>query len=157
VRGGAATKTSDRGQDRRRALLGRRLSRPGARRGSYTAALPPIDLFGAFGVAMIAVLWTYDGWYGLTFSAGEMRRPERDLPLGLIGGTALVTLLYALINVAYFRALPVESMGGESRIAEAAAGALFGTSGAQLVAAVVALSSLGCVAATSPSSRICNR
>jgi APA family basic amino acid/polyamine antiporter len=114
----------------------------------YTAALPPIDLFGALGVAMIAVLWTYDGWYGLTFSAGEMRRPERDLPLGLVGGTALVTLLYVLLNMAYFRALPVEAMAGESRVAEAAAGALFGASGSQIVSAVVFLSSLGCVAAT---------
>ncbi len=114
----------------------------------YLASLPPVDLFGAFGIAMIAVLWTYDGWYGLTFSAGEMRRPERDLPLGLIGGTALVTLLYTLLNVVYFRALPVTAMAGEGRIAEAAAGSLFGTSGAQLVAAIVALSSLGCVATT---------
>jgi APA family basic amino acid/polyamine antiporter len=115
---------------------------------SYAAPLPPVALFGAFGVAMIAVLWTYDGWYGLTFSAGEMRRPGRDLPLGLVGGTAIVTLLYALLNVVYLRALPIAAMSDQSRIAEASAGALFGASGAQLVAAVVFLSSLGCVAST---------
>ncbi len=112
------------------------------------AALPATDLLAAFGVAMIAALWTYDGWYGLTFSAGEMRRPERDLPLALIGGTALVTLLYLLLNVVYLRALPVAAMAGEARVAEAAAGALFGGGGARLVAAVVALSSLGCLAST---------
>jgi APA family basic amino acid/polyamine antiporter len=113
-----------------------------------TAPLPAVPLAGALGVAMIAVLWTYDGWYGLTFSAGEMRRPERDLPLGLVGGTALVTLLYALLNMVYLRAMPVAAMAGESRIAEAAAGALFGTAGSRWTAAVVALSSLGCVATT---------
>jgi basic amino acid/polyamine antiporter, APA family len=57
------------------------------------------------GVAMIAVLWTYDGWYGLTFSAGEMRRPERDLPRGLVGGTLIDHLLYMLLNWIYLRAL----------------------------------------------------
>lgn len=114
----------------------------------YAGTLPPVSLFGAFGIAMIAVLWTYDGWYGLTFSAGEMQRPERDLPLGLIGGTALITLLYVLLSVVYFRALPVEAMAGESRIAEAAAAALFGSGGARFVAGIVALSSLGCVATT---------
>lgn len=114
----------------------------------YGPPLPPLDLVTGFGLAMIAVLWTYDGWYGLTFSAGEMRRPGRDLPLGLVGGTALVTLLYALLNVVYFRALPVEGMAEQGRIAEAAAGALFGIGGSRIAAAVVALSSIGCVAAT---------
>jgi APA family basic amino acid/polyamine antiporter len=100
------------------------------------------------GVAMIAVLWTYDGWYGLTFSAGEMRRPERDLPLGLVGGTALVTALYLLLNWLYLRALPVAAMAGEPRLAEAAAGALFGPGGGRAMALLVTLSSVGCVAAT---------
>lgn len=115
---------------------------------ALAAPLPAVPLAGALGIAMIAVLWTYDGWYGLTFSAGEMRRPERDLPLGLVGGTALVTLLYVLLNFVYLRALPVASMAGESRIAEAAAGSLFGAGGSRITAAVVALSSLGCVATT---------
>ena len=103
---------------------------------------------GGLGVAMIAVLWTYDGWYGLTFAAGEMRRPARDLPLGLIGGTLLVTLLYMLLNWIYLRALPLAAMADEPRLAEAAAGALFGPAGGRAMAVLVTLSSLGCVAAT---------
>jgi APA family basic amino acid/polyamine antiporter len=121
---------------------------PARAQNPYTAPLPAVPLAGALGLAMIAVLWTYDGWYGATFSAGEMRRPERDLPLGLVGGTLIVTLLYALLNVVDLRALPVGSMAGESRIAEAAAGALFGPGGSRLTAAVVALSSIGCAAST---------
>jgi len=104
--------------------------------------------FAGLGVAMIAVLWTYDGWYGLTFTAGEMRRPERDLPLGLVAGTALVTALYLLLHWVYLRALPVAAMAGEPRLAEAAAGALFGPGGGRAMAMLVTLSSLGCVAAT---------
>jgi APA family basic amino acid/polyamine antiporter len=108
---------------------------------------PGVALAG-LGVAMIAVLWTYDGWYGLTFAAGEMRRPERDLPLGLVGGTALVTGLYLLLNWIYLRAMPVAAMAGEPRLAEAAAGALLGPGGGRAMAMLVTLSSLGCVAAT---------
>lgn len=100
------------------------------------------------GVAMIAVLWTYDGWYGLTFSAGEMRRPERDLPLGLVGGTAIITALYLLLTWIYFRALPIATMVDEPRVAEAAGTALFGPIGGRAVALLVTVSSLGCVAAT---------
>ena len=58
----------------------------------------PGGLLAAFGIAMIAALWTYDGWYGLTCSAGEMRDPGRSLPRGLILGTGTVILLYLLLN-----------------------------------------------------------
>ncbi len=112
------------------------------------AALPPGNLLAAFGVGMIAALWTFDGWYGLTFSAGEMRDPARNLPLGLVGGTAAVTAIYLLLNWVYLRALPAAEMGEHPRIAEAAARALFGDRGAQLLTAAVLVSSLGCLAAT---------
>jgi APA family basic amino acid/polyamine antiporter len=111
-------------------------------------ALPPGNLLSAFGVGMIAALWTFDGWYGLTFSAGEMRNPGRNLPLGLVGGTAAVTAIYLLLNWVYLRALPAAEMGEHPRIAEAAAQTLFGERGAQLLTAAVLVSSLGCLAAT---------
>jgi APA family basic amino acid/polyamine antiporter len=112
------------------------------------AALPQGNLLAAFGVGMIAALWTFDGWYGLTFSAGEMRNPARNVPLGLIGGTAAVTAIYLLLNWVYLRAIPVAAMGEHPRIAEAAARVLFGDRGAQLLTAAVLVSSLGCLAAT---------
>lgn len=111
-------------------------------------ALPAGGLLSAFGVAMIAVLWTFDGWYGLTCSAGEVRDPGRNLPRGLIAGTWIVTLLYLAVHVAYLRALPVGAMAGEPRIAEAAAQALFGPLGARLIAAAVLVSIFGCLSAT---------
>jgi APA family basic amino acid/polyamine antiporter len=97
---------------------------------------------------MIAALWTYDGWYGLTFSAGELRRPERSLPLGLIMGVGAVVTLYALIHLSYFRALPVSEMGATARIGESAAAALFGARAASWVSAAIVISTFGCLAAT---------
>lgn len=113
-----------------------------------TAPLMPVGMVAAFGVAMISVLWSYDGWYGLTYLAGEMKRPERDLPWGLIVGTSAVMALYVLANLVYVRALPVEAMAGTGRIAEAAASVLFGPWGARLVSAAVLVSTFGCLSAT---------
>ena len=106
------------------------------------------SLLAAFGVAMIAALWTYDGWYGLTCSAGEMRDPGRSLPRGLILGTTVVMLLYLLLNLVYTRALTVPDMVGTPRIAETAAAALFGPGAARLISAAVLISTFGCLSST---------
>ncbi|MGE5234038.1 MAG: APC family permease [Acidobacteriota bacterium] len=116
--------------------------------GELTAPLPAGHLLTGFGVAMIAALWTYDGWYGLVFSAGEVKRPERSLPLGLILGCVAVVVLYALLNLVYFRALPVAAMAETSRIGETAAQALFGGMGGRLVSLAVLISTFGCLSST---------
>jgi len=108
----------------------------------------PGSLLAAFGVAMIAALWTYDGWYGLTCSAGEMRDPGRSLPRGLILGTAAVLLMYLLLNLVYVRALPVAAMAASPRIAETAGAALFGPAAARLISAAVLVSTFGCLSST---------
>lgn len=109
---------------------------------------PAGGLLAGFGVAMIAIFWAYDGWYGMTNLAGEMRRPEKDLPRGLLLGTLAVTLLYLLLNVVYLRALPLDTMAASPRIAETAAAALFGPRGARLLTAAVLVSAFGCLSAT---------
>jgi APA family basic amino acid/polyamine antiporter len=119
----------------------------------WHAATAPIDLpfrtlLAGLGGAMVAALWTYDGWYALTLSAGEVRNPSRDLPRGLIGGTAAVVGLYLLVNLTYVRALPIDRLGRTTRVAEAAAGELLGPAGARLVTGMIAVSMLGCLAAT---------
>ncbi|HEY4562318.1 MAG TPA: APC family permease, partial [Thermoanaerobaculia bacterium] len=108
----------------------------------------PGGLLAAFGVAMIAALWTYDGWYGLTCSAGEMRDPGKSLPRGLILGTALVVVLYLLLNLVYVRALSIPDMAGTSRIAETAATVLFGPGAARLISLAVLISTFGCLSST---------
>jgi APA family basic amino acid/polyamine antiporter len=108
----------------------------------------PGSLLAAFGVAMIAALWTYDGWYGLTCSAGEVRDPARSLPRGLILGTVAVMGLYLLLNVVYVRALPIAGMAATPRIGETAAAVLFGPRAARLVSLAVLISTFGCLSST---------
>jgi APA family basic amino acid/polyamine antiporter len=110
--------------------------------------VPEVPLLAAVGVGMIAALWTYDGWYGPTFSAGEMRQPHRTLPFGLVWGTVIVMALYAAINLVYIRALTLEEMSATRRIAETAANALFGAGGGRLISFAVLVSTFGCLSAT---------
>jgi len=115
---------------------------------NLAAPLPAGNVLGAFGVGMIAVLWSFDGWYGLTASAGEIRNPARSLPWGLTLGTLAATILYVLMNVVYLRAVPVGEMSQTSRIGETAAAILFGPVGARLVSAAVLVSTFGCISST---------
>jgi APA family basic amino acid/polyamine antiporter len=108
----------------------------------------PGRLIVPFGVALIATLWTYDGWYAVTFSAGEMRAPQRDLPRGLVLGVVVVTIAYALLNLVYLRALGVATLAGTTRAAEGAAHALWGAGPARAMTGAVAMSAFGCLAAT---------
>ena len=125
---------------------------------TWTPAVPPDALrpLASFGVIMIAVMWTYEGWYYVAFAAGEIERPARTVPRALIIGTVALTTIYVLVNVAYVLALPVEEIAGVTRIAEKAVTALVGPIGATLVAASVVISTFGCnVAGVIASSRVC--
>jgi APA family basic amino acid/polyamine antiporter len=114
----------------------------------FAAGVMPASLISAFGVAMIGVLWTFDGWYGMTYLGGEMKDPSRDLPRGMIAGVGIVTVLYVLLNLIYLRAIPVSEMPNHPRIAEAAAVVLFGAGAAKLVSAAVMVSAFGCIGST---------
>jgi APA family basic amino acid/polyamine antiporter len=103
--------------------------------------------FVAFGVAMIAVLWANDGFYFLTYAAGEVRDPAKNMPRALTFGLLAVMAIYLAVNLAYLVALPMEELAGTSRVAERAATALVGPSGATLVALTVVVSTFGCNAA----------
>ncbi len=130
------------------AIVGLGMLMPASVHTDWTPALPSSATASAFGVAMIAVFWSYDGWYCATFSAGETRDPGRNLPRGLIAGTIAVTVLYVLTNVVYFRVLPMEAIAAAPRIGEAAGTALFGAAGGRLVAAAVVVSIFGCLSST---------
>jgi APA family basic amino acid/polyamine antiporter len=86
---------------------------------AWTPIVPPSIASPAagFGVAMIAVLWANDGYYFLTYAAGEVRNPRRNLPRALIYGLLGVMAIYLLVNLAYFVALPIDQIAGTSRIA----------------------------------------
>jgi amino acid transporter len=99
--------------------------------------------WGGFGVALIAVLWAYDGWADLTFIAGEVRDPERTMPRALLAGTSIVVLLYLAINLAYLYVLRIDEMAGSTLVAADAATKIFGAVGASIISAAVMLSAFG--------------
>jgi len=76
------------------------------------------SLLGAFGVGLIASLWAYKGWEAATYSAGEVKNPQRNLPLGILIGTISVIVLYILANLAYLYIMPVGKIAAsEGRVA----------------------------------------
>lgn len=99
--------------------------------------------WGGFGVALIAVMWAYDGWADLTFMAGEVRDPGRTLPRALLGGTAAIVVIYLIVNAAYLYVLPADEMAGSVLVAADAARRILGDAGASLIAAMVMLSAFG--------------
>lgn len=102
----------------------------------------------SLGLALFAVLWTYDGWYAVNCTAGEVRKPEKTIPLSLMLGTGAIVLIYLLVNSVYFAALPVEKMSEVARVGELAATALFGPRAAALIAGAITVAIFGCLAAT---------
>ena len=79
--------------------------------GHFTPAAPAGSFsIAAFGLALVSVLWAYDGWADLSFVAGEVKDPRRNMPRALIIGTMAVIAIYLLANVAYLAVLPVEEI-----------------------------------------------
>jgi basic amino acid/polyamine antiporter, APA family len=111
----------------------------------------------AFGAALVGSLFSSDAWNNVTFAAAEVRNPRRNLPLALIAGTGLVTLLYVLANLAYLSMLPLEGVpdgagvlergiqhATQDRVGTAAAEVLFGPVGGTIMAVAILVSTFGC-------------
>lgn len=116
-------------------------------RGGHAPDAPPAwpatfdaSLLSGVGLAMIGVLWAYEGWQYVTFSAGETVDPQRVFPRGIIAGTALVIGVYVLANVAYVAALGPAAASRSERVAADAVGAVLGPAAAQVIAAVILVS-----------------
>lgn len=102
--------------------------------------------FYGFGLATLGALWAYNGWYGLTLVAGEVRDPRRNIPLALVGGMATMVVLYVVINLTYFYVLtPTEiaNVPPDSSVGMEASRKLFGDGGQRVIAALLAVSSFG--------------
>jgi APA family basic amino acid/polyamine antiporter len=102
-----------------------------------------INFFKAFGLAMVAVFWPYDGWINIGPVAEEVRRPERNVPLGLGLGVLIVTLVYCGANVGYHLCLPLSATRASSTIAADVFETIFGRYGVPLAAAGVMISMFG--------------
>lgn len=98
---------------------------------------------GSFGVALVAVLWAYKGFETGTYSAGEIRDPQKKLPLGLFIGTLAVVTIYVLSNLAYLYVFPAERMAASSRIAADVMAEVFGPAGAAAIALIILMSMTG--------------
>jgi basic amino acid/polyamine antiporter, APA family len=107
--------------------------------GHYTAAKGG---FAGFMAALVAALWAYDGWNDLNMVAGEIRKPERNIPIALIMGVATVGALYMLVNAAVQYVLPVNAIAASPRPVSDAIGLVWGHFGAGIVSAGMALSML---------------
>ncbi|MCC6861078.1 MAG: amino acid permease [Bryobacterales bacterium] len=99
------------------------------------------------GVAMVGALFSSDAWNNVTFTAGEVRNPRRNLPLSLGLGVVLVSALYLASNLAYLNVLPLDAIqrAPEDRVGTAAASAMFGPVGVQLMAAAIVIATFGCL------------
>lgn len=100
-------------------------------------------LGSAFLLALVSVLWAYDGWADLAFVGGEVQQPQRVLPRALLIGTAVVVALYVAANVVYLHLVPLERMAQTDLVAADAASAVLGPWGAVAIAGTVAASTFG--------------
>jgi len=106
----------------------------------------PGQLFSAFGIALIAVFWAYDGWVYVTWVSDEVKEPRRNLPLAMLVGVLIVGVVYVAMNIAYLYALPIGQIAQHETIAHAAAIALFSPAAATWLSALIALSIFGAMA-----------
>jgi basic amino acid/polyamine antiporter, APA family len=109
-------------------------------------AITTFGLFVAICVSQTNSLFSADAWNNITFTAGEVKNPKRNIPLSLVFGTSLVIALYLLANVAYLVTLPLETIQTvpSDRVASAAANVIFPGLGAAIMAIFIMVSTFGC-------------
>ncbi|MFZ3265925.1 MAG: amino acid permease [Terriglobales bacterium] len=108
--------------------------------GGITMGLSPGQLISALGVGLIAVFWAYDGWVYITWVAGEVKEPRRNVPLAMVFGVLAVGAIYLAMNMVYVYALPLSEVAKHETIAHAAATALFSPGAAVWLSAMIAIS-----------------
>jgi amino acid transporter len=112
--------------------------------GRYTPAVPDGSFhIAAFGLALVSVLWAFDGWADLSFVAGEVKDPRRTLPRAIIIGTIAVIVIYLLANLGYMAVMPVGEIRHSQLVAADVANRLIGLPGVVFVALTVMLSTFG--------------
>ncbi|HRP02564.1 MAG TPA: amino acid permease [Candidatus Kapabacteria bacterium] len=120
----------------------------GASINNFSTDLPTYNGFemstiGSIILALSAAFWAYDGWNNITYIAGEVKNPQRNIPLALIVGTIIVIAVYIAINLAYLYVLPIEVMAQSRLVAADMANMAIGGIGGAVVAALVMVSTFG--------------
>ncbi|MBZ5707466.1 MAG: amino acid permease [Acidobacteriia bacterium] len=105
-----------------------------------TMGLGPGQFISALGVGLIAVFWAYDGWVYITWVAGEVKEPRRNVPLAMVLGILVVGVIYMAMNMTYVYAMPLTEVAKHETIAHAAAASLFSPGAAVWLSATIAIS-----------------
>jgi len=113
----------------------------GASAAHFTAPSAGPLAVGSIGLALVSVLWAYDGWADLSFASGEVKDPARNLPRAIILGTLALIAIYVLTNLAYLYVLPIEAVARSPLVAADTMMSLFGRAGVVLVSVFVMISS----------------
>jgi APA family basic amino acid/polyamine antiporter len=113
----------------------------------YTAADPKSgsDLLAGIIAALTGAFFAYDGWINVTFIAGEIKQPQKNIPASLWLGVLVCIVVYLLVNQAYLYVLPVESIAGSQLVAADAIAVALGTTGSTIVAAMIVICTLGAI------------
>ncbi|MBL8149592.1 MAG: amino acid permease [Blastocatellia bacterium] len=117
---------------------------------SFVSSISATDgiygLFIAFCVAQVGSLFSADAWNNITFTAGEVKNPQKNIPLSLVAGTGLVIVLYLLANLAYLVTLPLSviQQAPDDRVGTAALQSIVGGAGASIMAVAIMISTFGC-------------
>lgn len=112
-----------------------------------TMGLSPMQLISALGVGLIAVFWAYDGWVYVTWVAGEVKNPRRNVPLAMVLGVLVVGAIYLAMNMTYVYALPLSEIAKHETIVHDAAAVLFSPGAAVWLSAMIAISCFSAAAA----------
>lgn len=101
---------------------------------------------GAMASAMVGSIFSSDAWNNVTFIAGEIKNPKRNIGLSLFLGTLIVTIIYVLMNVVYLATVPIHELAfaKDNRVALSASEAIFGSSGTIIIAIMIMISTFGC-------------
>ncbi|MEO7923204.1 MAG: amino acid permease [Chitinophagaceae bacterium] len=102
-------------------------------------------LFSGIIAALTGAFFAYDGWVNITFIAGEIKQPQRNIPKSLFTGVIACIIVYVLVNQAYLYVLPVETIAGSSLVASDAMAVAWGSTGEAAVAAMIVICTLGAI------------
>ncbi|MGD0823877.1 MAG: amino acid permease [Terriglobales bacterium] len=108
--------------------------------GGLNMGLSAGQLISALGVGLIAVFWAYDGWVYITWVAGEVKDPRRNVPMAMVLGVLAVGAIYLAMNMTYVYAMPLSEVAKHETIAHAAAAVLFSPGAAVWLSAMIAIS-----------------
>lgn len=111
--------------------------------GSAVSSASSAGFISMLGLAFAGAFWAYDAWNNITFVSGEVKNPNRNVPLALFYGTLIVIAVYVLINIAFLYVLPIDEMAKSPLVAATAAEKIFGSSGASLISIAVIISTFG--------------